>query len=123
MDTNIGYDRYGRAQFAVRATYSITPALAVYGVVAPTWSAEKVDTDTGCPALTVATSNAGCATRTPVNSESFAKGDSSYIGTEITRRHDVAVCAERGAGSGGVLPVRRVCAGHDRAAERRGGEA
>jgi hypothetical protein len=83
MDTNIGYDRYGRAQFAVRATYSITPAWAVYGVVAPTWTAESVDTDTGCPALTVATSNAGCATRTAVNSESFAKGDSSYIGTEV----------------------------------------
>src|SRR5580765_5587250 len=83
MDTNIGYDRYGRAQFALRATYSITPAWAVYGVVAPTWSAEKVDTDTGCPALTVATSNTGCATRTAVNSESFAKGDSNYIGTEL----------------------------------------
>jgi hypothetical protein len=83
MDTNIGYDRYGRAQFAVRATYSITPAWSVYGVVAPTWTAESVDTDTGCPALTVATSNAGCATRTAVNSESFAKGDSSYIGTEV----------------------------------------
>jgi hypothetical protein len=83
MDTNIGYDRYGRAQFAVRATYSITPAWAVYGVVAPTWSAEKVDTDTGCPALTVATSNAGCTTRTAVNNNSFAKGDSNYIGTEV----------------------------------------
>jgi hypothetical protein len=83
MDTNIGYDRYGRAQFALRATYSITPAWAVYGVVAPTWSAEKVDTDTGCPALTVATSNTGCMTRTAVNSESFAKGDSNYIGTEL----------------------------------------
>jgi hypothetical protein len=83
MDTNIGYDRYGRAQFALRATYSITPAWAVYGVVAPTWSAEKVDTDTGCPALTVATSNTGCATRVAVNSESFTKGDSNYIGTEL----------------------------------------
>ena len=83
MDTNIGYDRYGRLQFALRATYSITPALSVYGVVAPTWSAEEVDTDTGCPALTVATSNAGCATRTAVNSNSFAKGDSNYIGTEV----------------------------------------
>ena len=83
MDTNIGYDRYGRAQFALRATYSITPAWAVYGVVAPTWSAQEVDTDTGCPALTVATSAAGCLSRVAVNSNSFAKGDSSYIGTEI----------------------------------------
>jgi hypothetical protein len=83
MDTNVGYDRYGRAQFALRATYSITPSWSVYGVVAPTWTAEKVDTDTGCPALTVATSATGCASRTAVNSNSFAKGDSNYLGTEI----------------------------------------
>jgi hypothetical protein len=84
MDTNVGYDRYGRAQFALRATYSITPALSVYGVVSPAWSAEKVDTDTGCPALTVATSNAGCTGRVAVaGAQSFVEGDSSYIGTEI----------------------------------------
>src|SRR6266403_3458148 len=83
MDTNIGYDRYGRAQFAVRATYSITPALSVYMVVAPTWTAEKVDTDTGCPATTTATSNTGCTARTIVNDKSFVEGDSSYIGTEV----------------------------------------
>jgi hypothetical protein len=83
MDTNVGYDRYGRAQFALRATYSITPSWSVYGVVAPTWTAEKVDTDTGCPALTVATSATGCASRIAVNSNSFAKGDSNYLGTEV----------------------------------------
>ncbi len=86
MDTNVGYDRYGRAQFALRATYSITPALSVYGVVSPAWSAEKVDTDTGCPALTVATSSTGCASRVAVGGvgpASFADGDSQYIGTEI----------------------------------------
>jgi hypothetical protein len=83
MDTNIGYDRYGRAQFALRATYSVTPAWSFYGVVAPTWTAEKVDTDTGCPALTVASSNAGCAARTIVSDRSFVEGDSRYIGTEI----------------------------------------
>ena len=83
MDTNVGYDRYGRAQFALRATYSITPAWSIYGVVAPTWAAEKVDTDTGCPALSVATSNAGCTARTTVNDRSWVEGDSRYIGTEI----------------------------------------
>src|SRR5262245_11875885 len=83
MDTNIGYDRYGRAQFALRATYSITPALSVYGVVAPTWTAEKVDTDTGCPALTVGSSATGCTARVAVSNQSFVEGDSSYIGTEI----------------------------------------
>src|SRR5262249_43493833 len=85
MDTNIGYDRYGRGQLALRATYSLTPALSFYGVVAPTWSAKKVDTDTGCPALTTATSATGCTGRVAVAgfSQSFAEGDSSYIGTEI----------------------------------------
>ena len=83
MSTNIGYDRYGRGQFALRATYSITPAWSVYGVVSPAWTAQAVDTDTGCPALTVATSATGCASRVAVNSNSFAKGDSSYLGTEI----------------------------------------
>jgi hypothetical protein len=83
MDTNVGYDRYGRAQFALRATYSITPALSVYGVVAPTWAAEKVDTDTGCPALNVSTSATGCAARIAVSDKSFVEGDSRYIGTEV----------------------------------------
>jgi hypothetical protein len=71
MSTNIGYDRYGRAAFGLRATYALTPALSFYGAVTPTWTAEKVDTDTtqgagsrGAPAL--------------VN----ASGDSSYLGTE-----------------------------------------
>ena len=83
MDTNIGYDRYGRIQVALRATYSITPALSVYGVVAPTWAAEKVDTDTGCPALNVATSATGCTARVAVSDRSFVEGDSRYIGTEV----------------------------------------
>ena len=83
MDSNIGYDRYGRGQFAFRATYSITPAWSIYGVVAPTWSAEKVDTDTACPAITVGNSQSGCTSRVAVNSQSFAQGDSSYIGTEL----------------------------------------
>jgi hypothetical protein len=83
MDTNVGYDRYGRAQFALRATYSITPALSVYGVVAPTWAAEKVDTDTGCPALNPGTSATGCTARVAVSDKSFVEGDSRYIGTEV----------------------------------------
>jgi hypothetical protein len=83
MDSNIGYDRYGRIQFALRATYSITPALSVYGVVSPAWAAEKVDVDTGCGALTVASSNAGCTGRVGVTDASFVEGESRYIGTEI----------------------------------------
>ena len=86
MDTNIGYDRYGRISFALRATYSLTPALAFYGVVSPNWTAEFVDTNTGCGALNPATSGAGCTSRAAVAGSgrpSFTQGVSNYIGTEI----------------------------------------
>ncbi|MEK7700582.1 MAG: hypothetical protein AAB418_01120, partial [candidate division NC10 bacterium] len=69
MATNIGYDRYGRAQFGVRGTYNVTPAVALYTVVSPTWTAEEVDTDTS-------------AARGIVSDKSFVQGDSRYIGTE-----------------------------------------
>jgi hypothetical protein len=78
MGRHIGYDRYGRAGFGLRATYSVTPAFAVYGIVSPTWTAEKVDTDTGAaPGLA-----AGSVSRTTVDDQSWVKGDSRYIGTE-----------------------------------------
>jgi hypothetical protein len=86
MDTNIGYDRYGRGQFALRATYSITPSWSVYGVVAPTWTAEKVDTNTGCGALNPSTSQLGCTSRVAVAGSgrpSFAEGTDNYLGTEV----------------------------------------
>jgi len=84
MDTNIGYDRYGRGSFALRATYSITPALSVYGVVSPNWTAEQVDTNSGCPQpLNVANSANGCPARQGVGDKGFVEGDSSYIGTEV----------------------------------------
>jgi hypothetical protein len=72
MSTNIGYDRYGRRGFGVRGTYSLTPALAFYGVVSPTWTDERVDTDTtmaaGIRSAPAAATNGG---------------DSRYIGTEV----------------------------------------
>jgi len=85
MSTNIGYDRYGRAQFALRATYSITSDLSIYGVAAPTWSAEKVDTDTSCPpVLNAAGSVLGnCFARGPLSDKAYVQGDSRYIGTEV----------------------------------------
>jgi len=83
MSTLIGYDRYGRGQFALRATYSLTPALSFYGVVAPTWSAHQVDTNSGCPALNVGSSALGCAARIQIGDKGFVEGDSSYIGTEV----------------------------------------
>ena len=73
MPTNIGYDRYGRRQLGFRATYSLTPELAFYGVISPTWTDKKVDTDTAIVA--------GGASRTaPVAATNG--GDSRYLGTE-----------------------------------------
>lgn len=46
MSTNVGYDRYGRLGGGLRATYSLTPQLAFWGIVSAFWTDEKVDTDT-----------------------------------------------------------------------------
>jgi hypothetical protein len=86
MDTNVGYDRYGRGSFALRATYSLTPALAFYGVVSPNWTAEFVDTNTGCGTLNPSTSQLGCTSRAAVTGSgrpSFTQGVSNYLGTEV----------------------------------------
>jgi hypothetical protein len=86
MDSQVGYDRYGRGSFALRATYSLTPSLSFYGVVSPNWTAEKVDTNTGCGALNPNTSQNGCASRAAVagfGRPSFTEGDSNYLGTEV----------------------------------------
>jgi hypothetical protein len=71
MSTLIGYDRYGRMGFAARATYSLTPELAFYGVVSPTWTQRKVDTDTAMVAGIRGACTGAC------------DGDSRYIGTEV----------------------------------------
>ena len=73
MTTNVGYDRYGRAGFALRATYSLTPALAFYGTVSPYVDGRK------------GRHGHGCCRREPYDhhDQSFVKGDSNYIGTEF----------------------------------------
>jgi hypothetical protein len=79
----ISYDRFGLATVALRATYSFTPAFSVYGIVAPMWTAEKVDTDTSVtPASTTANAGAGNVPRTTVSDKSWVEGDSRYLGTE-----------------------------------------
>ena len=84
MANNVGYDRYGRAGFGVRVTYSLTPELAVYTSISPTWTAEKVDTDTALSAA--ASSSTGvirvCSRAGDIGGTCFVKGDSSYLGTE-----------------------------------------
>lgn len=66
------YDRYGRIILAARATYSVTPAFSVYGIVTPMWTLEKVDTDGTAAAATGITPSAS------------AKGDARYLGTGLT---------------------------------------
>jgi len=99
LPTNVGYDRYGRLGFAVRATYSLTPELAFYGTVSPTWTDKKVDTDTricngnfppgGFPTLTAAQLAAlGCTSSGGVNPRGSPVaatngGESRYLGTEV----------------------------------------
>jgi len=83
----ITYDRFGLATLAGRATYSITPALNVYGIVAPMWTAEKVDIDTNVtPASTTANAGAGNVPRTTLvggTRPSWVEGESQYLGTEV----------------------------------------
>jgi hypothetical protein len=76
----VGYDRYGRAGVAGRATYSITPALSLYGVVHALFTAESVDTDTN--SVLGSASGTGTPVRTTVSQNSWVSGDSNYIGTE-----------------------------------------
>ncbi len=66
------YDRYGLAMFAVRGTYSLTPALSVYGIAGPLWTLEKVDTDG------TLSSAAG------ITPSAAARGDDRYLGTQAT---------------------------------------
>ena len=79
MATNVGYDRSGRASLGFRATYSLTPALAFYGIASPTWTAEKVDTDT----TVVLAPQQTYTNRATVDDQSWVKGDSRYLGTEL----------------------------------------
>ncbi len=79
MATNLGYDRFGRASLGFRATYSLTPALAFYGITSPTWTAEKVDTDT----TVVLAPQQTFTNRATVDDQSWVKGDSRYLGTEL----------------------------------------
>jgi hypothetical protein len=67
MCTNVGYDRYGRAQLGFRGTYAVTPAFSAWLAVNPTWTAEKVDTDTS-------------TTRAHITGP--IEGDERYLGTE-----------------------------------------
>jgi hypothetical protein len=77
----IGYDRYGRGGAALRATYNLTPALSLYGVVHALLTAQSVDTNTGSQLASA--SGTGTPARTTINQNSWVSGDSNYVGTEV----------------------------------------
>jgi len=76
----VGYDRYGRGQVTARATYNVTPALSLYALAGPLFTAKAVDTDTG--SQLAATGGAGTPARTTVSPNSWVSGDTNYLGTE-----------------------------------------
>jgi hypothetical protein len=86
MANNVGYDRYGRAGLGLRVTYSLTPELAVYTSISPTWTAEKVDTDTNIGGNTAVSGGAGlrvCSRAADIGGICFVDGDERYLGTEF----------------------------------------
>ena len=76
----VGYDRYGRGQVTARATYNITPALSLYALAGPLFTAKQVDTDTGSQLASAG--GTGTPARTTVSPKSWVDGDSNYLGTE-----------------------------------------
>lgn len=76
LTNNIGYDIYGRAQFGVRATYSVTPKIDLRGVVTPAWTAEKVNMYRSVGA-------SGLAPAAVLTSGATYDGTERYLGTEI----------------------------------------
>jgi hypothetical protein len=89
LGAEIGFERYGRQQFALRATYSVTPAFDVRGVVSPAWTARSVDTDGQTAFVYSGGSTAAitCATHTANSAANprgaGCRGDETYIGTEV----------------------------------------
>ncbi len=81
MGVAIGMDRYGRQQFAARATYVLTNELDLRAVVTPGWTARSVDTD----GTTAFAGNTGgpITCNTATGRGAGCNGDASYMGTEV----------------------------------------
>jgi hypothetical protein len=86
---NIGYDRYGRAQFSVKGTYDWTPQLSIWGVVTPMWTARSVPTDRGAIGATGITCRSevnfpgSLGLGTPCTRRDETGGSDSYLGTDL----------------------------------------
>jgi hypothetical protein len=72
---SIGWDKYGRAQVGVKATYAITPALSVMAGANAHWTAEKVDRNS--------TAVAGAGLLPVWNQGSVGRDRSRFVGTEF----------------------------------------
>ncbi len=82
MGQFITFDRYGRQQFALRATYSVTPDLDLRGIVSPGWTARAVDTDGGVIFLSPQFAGPVICNTNSSGKGAGCNGDASYIGTE-----------------------------------------
>jgi len=76
----IGYDKYGRHSFGLKANYAWTPTFNVWAGVTPSWTDKKVDTDASLisgggllPSFICKRTGQTCR----------PEGDSSYLGTEL----------------------------------------
>ena len=83
MGQFIGFDRFGRQQFGVRATYSVTPDVDLRGVVSPAWTARSVDTDGQTIFAPFQASTANVCNTAATGKGAGCNGDASYIGTEV----------------------------------------
>ena len=118
MGSNIGYDRYGRAQLGFRTTYAVVPPLSFYAVVSPTWTAEKVDTDTNAGLVPGAV---GLTTwPTDREPEQLGVGRFQLHRNRGGPRDDLALFRERCLRSCRRLPVRGRRARHHGVHQRRG---
>ena len=70
---NPSYDKYGRIMWAVKADYSLTPALNFYGIINMSWTDEDVDNTKIVGATGSIASQRGDQIR----------GEENYLGTEL----------------------------------------
>jgi hypothetical protein len=75
----IGWDKYGRIQLGVKATYAITPALSAMAGVNWHWTAEAVDKNSTLGPLGATASGIVPVWNNPGNKEN----NSRYVGTEL----------------------------------------
>jgi hypothetical protein len=78
----IGYDKYGRHQFGLKANYAWTPTFNVWAGVTPAWTDKSVDTDGFLVANGGIQPSFVCRTSSPFRN-CRPEGDSKYLGTEL----------------------------------------